>query len=205
MDAVQHYFNYSMMCGCGFPSITLTGTLEDWEHVRKKAEGLHKYELDWWLDALLPVLDQFVMAARGKPDSDFWRSLCFINTGLSFPVYEPLTGWVNAFFPYLIKPGSESFGDFTETVDGKAKKSLKKNPCMSHYTVSAKSKVNVENFGKDGASSDFRTRKPPTGVESGVKLELFPPAMSSAPFLYMDASTKMKHTMAFFGGITCLV
>jgi len=201
MDTVQHYFSYSMMCGCGFPSITLTGTPEDWEHVRKKAEGLHKYKLDWWLHALLPVLDQFVAAARGKPDSDFWRSLCFINTGTSFPVYEPLTGWVNAFFPYLIKPGHESFGSFAETADGKAKKSLEKNPCMSHYTVSAKSKVNVENFGKDGASSDFR----PTGVERGVELELFPPAMSSAPFLYLDDITQIKHTMAFFGGITCLV
>jgi len=142
-----------------------------------------------------------VAAARGKPDSDFWRSLCFINTGTSFPVYEPLTGWVNAFFPYLIKPGHESFGSFAETADGKAKKSLEKNPCMSHYTVSAKSKVNVENFGKDGASSDFR----PTGVERGVELELFPPAMSSAPFLYLDDITQIKHTMAFFGGITCLV
>ena len=212
MDTVQHYFNYSMPCGCGFPSITLTSTPEDWERVRKKAEGLRKYKLDWWLHALLPVLDQFVAAAHGKPDSDFWRSLCFVNTGSSFPVYEPLTGWVNAFFPYLIQPECErrrrrSFDDSEETADGKAKKSLNKNPYMSNYTVSVESKVNVENFNKGGTVfPDFRSPpNPPTGVKCGVKLELFPPAMSSAPFVYIDAITQMKYNMSFFGGITCLV
>ena len=88
-----------MCCGCGFPSITLTGTTDDWEKLRAKAEGLRKYDLDWWLKALLPALDQFVLAAHGKPNLDFWRSLCNINTGTSFPVYEPLTGWVQVFFP----------------------------------------------------------------------------------------------------------
>merc|ERR1711977_704113 len=44
-----------------------------------------------------------------------------------------------------------------------------------------------------------------TGAGRGVKLELFPPAMSSAPFTYKDAMTGKAHKMAFFGGITCLV
>ena len=105
MDAVQHYFSYTMCCGCGFPSITLTGTPADWRKIRRKAEQLQKYGLDWWLRALLPALDQFVAASEGKPNLDFWMSLCHINTGTSFPVYEPLTGWVQVFFPYLIKPG----------------------------------------------------------------------------------------------------
>ena len=105
MDAVQHYFSYSMCCGCGFPRITLTGTPADWEKIRSKAEQLKKYGLDWWLKALLPALDQFVAAAHGRPDLDFWMSLCYINTGTSRPIYEPLNGWVQVFFPYLIAPG----------------------------------------------------------------------------------------------------
>ena len=105
MDAVQHYFSYTMCCGCGFPSITLTGTPADWRKIRRKAEQLQKYGLDWWLRALLPALDQFVAASEGKPNLDFWMSLCHTHTGHSFDVYEPLTGWVQVFFPYLIKPG----------------------------------------------------------------------------------------------------
>ena len=99
MDTVQHYFSYTMCCGCGFPQITLSGTPEDWEKIRARAEGLRKYGLGWWLDALLPALDQFVSASHGKPDLDFWRALCNINTGTSFPHYEPLTGWVQVSQP----------------------------------------------------------------------------------------------------------
>jgi len=38
-----------------------------------------------------------------------------------------------------------------------------------------------------------------------VKLELFPPGLSSAPFIYKDLATGKEHKMAFYGGITCLV
>ena len=69
MDTVQHYFQYTMCCGCGFPSITLTGTPADWERVRSKAAALRSYDLDWWLDALLPALDHFVQAAHGPTAS----------------------------------------------------------------------------------------------------------------------------------------
>lgn len=205
MDAVQHYFSYTMCCGCGFPSITLTGTPEDWQKIRSKAERLHEYDLDWWLEALLPALDQFVAAANGNPDLDFWRSLCMINTGTSFPKYEPLTGWVQVFFPYLISPGMDcGFGDaFEETQGGAPKRKLQRNSNLDGYLTSLRAKVNPANFGKDVKSEDRWSV--PGGAGAGVKLELFPPAMSSAPFLYQDAATGLSHRMAFFGGVTCLV
>lgn len=209
MDAVQHYFTYTMCCGCGFPSITLTGTPEDWEKIRAKAELLSKYNLDWWLAALLPALDQFVAAAQGKPDLDFWRSLCMINTGTSFPVYEPLTGWVQVFFPYLIDPcpstRSFSCGDFDVADEGIAKKALKRNELLANYAQSYQNKVNVDNFHKWAPPKRFRFGPSPEGVGYGIKLEHFPPAMSSAPFLYRDSTTGKNHKMAFFGGVTCLV
>merc|ERR1711953_1350860 len=34
MDVVESYFEYSGMCGCGIPSVQLTGTTEDWEAIR---------------------------------------------------------------------------------------------------------------------------------------------------------------------------
>lgn len=203
MDAMQHYFSYTMSCGCGFPSITLTGTPQDWKKIRAKAEMLRQYDLDWWLAALLPALDQFVAAADGIPDIDFWRSLCMINTGTSFPNYEPLTGWVQVFFPYLIKPGSDAgFGDRSKESGMEPTKSLRRNENVENYVESYTNKVNVTNFEKFKSTDRF---SPPHGVRCGVKLELFPPAMSSAPFTYKDESTGKDHEMAFCGGVACLV
>lgn len=206
MDAVQHYFTYTICCGCGFPSITLIGTPQDWEKIRSKAEALRKYDLDWWLSGLLPALDQFVAAAHGRPDLDFWRSLCMINTGTSFPVYEPLTGWIQVFFPYLID-AAPSFGSFEVSEEGQAKKALRPNEGIANYLDSYRNKVNVANFEtlKGPKKSSGRFAPQPSGVGFGTELELFPPAMSSAPFTYKDFGTGKEHKMAFFGGVTCLV
>ena len=211
MDTVQHYFTYSMACGCGFPAITLTGTPADWEKVRAKAGELQRYDLEWWLETLLPALDQFVLAAHGKPDLDFWRSLCNINTGTSFPCYEPLTGWIQAFFPYLNESGYGGFGDgdhFKETEGGVPKRRMRRNDGLANFQESFQKKVNLTNFNKPqdgGSGKDDRFSPPPAGTRSGVKLELFPPAMSSAPFTYIDVRTGKKYRMAFCGGLTALV
>merc|ERR1712110_1249579 len=43
------------------------------------------------------------------------------------------------------------------------------------------------------------------GTKNGVKLENFPPAMSSAPFKYIDGNTGKTHDMAFMGGVAVIV
>jgi len=209
MDTVQHYFSYTMCCGCGFPSIRLSGTPNDWERVRTKAEELRPYHLDWWLDALLPALDEFVCAAHGAPNLAFWRSLCNINTGTSFPEYEPLTGWVQVFFPYLNASGFDDDecigrgGGFDEAKNGVGKKKLRRNKCLDHYTAGAASGTNVTNFTATLSDDDFGP--PPQGTKAGVELQLFPPGLASAPFKYKDMATDKTHAMAFYGGATCLV
>jgi hypothetical protein len=94
MDTVKHYFEYVVMCGCGIPSITLKGTPDDWQRVRDKAAMLEQFELGWWLEELLPVLDQFVAASKGEVDRDFWRSVC-TKHGLS-GMSSVMNGWVQA-------------------------------------------------------------------------------------------------------------
>jgi len=208
MDAVQHYFSYTMACGCGFPSITLTGEVADWIKIRQKAEALRKYDLDWWLAGLLPALDQFVKAAEGSPDLNFWRSLCMINVGTSFPVYKPLTGWVQVFFPYLNKPNqNHGYRNFEEAENGVPRREMVRNEAIANYVKSFEGEVNVTNFGKNvkAAKSKSVFSPPPDGCDLGVKLERFPPSLSNVPFIYKDSTTGKAHKMAFFGGITCLV
>jgi len=59
----------------GIPNVRLVGTVEDWEKVREKAKRLAKYDLEWWIVELIPVLDEFVNAMKGKVDNKFWKSL----------------------------------------------------------------------------------------------------------------------------------
>ncbi|KAJ9066184.1 hypothetical protein DSO57_1011959 [Entomophthora muscae] len=100
MDIFKSFFEYSVTTMCGIPEIALLGTKEDWESVRSRtADLLSRFEgTDFWTPHLLPVLDQFVSAANGKPDSEFWTNLYKPEGGSGGPF---ISGWINVFFPYL--------------------------------------------------------------------------------------------------------
>jgi hypothetical protein len=98
MNTFQAYFEYEMMAGCGIPQVTLLGTPDDWRSMRRRASMLSEFELTWWTDALLPVLDQIVETAEGQVDQGFWRSFFRYQSG-SGPA--ELTGWILTLFPYL--------------------------------------------------------------------------------------------------------
>ena len=75
MNSVKAFFNYELRPLCGIPSITIEGTPEDWEKILKKTEQLRKYDLDWWVDDLKPILNEFIKASEGKADKAFWQSI----------------------------------------------------------------------------------------------------------------------------------
>jgi hypothetical protein len=100
MDAFQPYFEYEVRFGCGIPTITLLGNVDDWKSVRRRAAMLSEFGLDAWTDALLPVLDEVVRTAEGHVDPGFWRSFFRYESG-SGP--SELTGWILTLFPYLKK------------------------------------------------------------------------------------------------------
>ena len=85
------------------------------------------------------------------------------------------------------------------------KKLLTRNTNLQDCVESYQKKVNAANFGDRPRGPKQRFDPPPAGVKNGVKLEMFPPAMSSAPFTYKDVSTGKQHEMAFFGGVSCLI
>ncbi len=98
MDAFQPYFEYELRWGCGIPSISLLGTVDDWKSVRRRAAMFSEFGLDGWTSALLPVLDEVVRTAEGHIDRTFWRSF-FRYDSSSWG--SRLTGWILTFFPYL--------------------------------------------------------------------------------------------------------
>lgn len=98
MAAMRQYFDYTVVTLCGIPSITLLGSVDDWKSIRRRVEVLAEFNLEWWVKALVPVLDQFVVAASGQPDPAFWRSLYKLYDGSGGPY---VTGWINTLFPYV--------------------------------------------------------------------------------------------------------
>jgi hypothetical protein len=99
LDAMQSYFDYDFVSICGIPSITLEGTVDDWESIATRAQALAQYDLDWWIEPLMPILLQFVNAADGRVDGAFWASMYKDNKR---PCSDPfISGWVMKLFPYL--------------------------------------------------------------------------------------------------------
>lgn len=100
MDTLSNYFEYMCMSSCGIPTVTLEGTAEDWEQLRQRAAGFAKYDLQHWLQHLLPILDEFVLAAHAKPNTAFWQSMYKVSGGSGGPY---LSGWITDMFAYLDK------------------------------------------------------------------------------------------------------
>ena len=99
MDSFKEYFDYTFTTLCGIPEITLEGTVDDWKKLRDRVLGLAQYDLDWWITAVKPVLDQFIAAASGSVDREFWSDFYKEDGGSGEPY---ITGWICTLFPYCI-------------------------------------------------------------------------------------------------------
>lgn len=103
LDAYSPYFSLWMTCVCGIPSITLTGTVADWQRIRERIDVIAELDLAAWCRSLVPIADQFVRAATGDVDVAFWRR-----------VYNPadayggavITGWITRLYPYVKVAGA---------------------------------------------------------------------------------------------------
>ena len=112
MNALKQYFKYVVAYMiCGIPSITLQGTVADWEKVLKKTQALEKYGMGWWTTQLEPILEEFVKAAAGHPNSKFWKDIVMQDRpdrlrGGGCNNYEKptnLDGWFLKLFPDVEK------------------------------------------------------------------------------------------------------
>ena len=91
MDCMQHYFTYRYGVLCGIERVGFTGTLNDWQKLRSYVLGLARFHLpnnskyftslQQWVDAVVVIIDHFIIAYEGKqkPSLDFWNRI--INMG----------------------------------------------------------------------------------------------------------------------------
>ena len=126
MDVVKPYFEYTAIYAvCGIPSITLTGTPDDWRKVLEKTRALEAFGMGWWTSDLVPILEEFVKAAEGRPDYWFWKDI--VNKTRPQTIQGPVCakrqprltkfdGWFLKFFPYDNKGKTPKKVDISQTM-----------------------------------------------------------------------------------------
>jgi hypothetical protein len=172
MDTFQGYFEYEMRCGCGIPSINLTGAPDDWRDVRRRAATFAKYGLEDWMGALLPVLDEIEATSRGHGDREFWRSFFRYDSGSGG---SAMTGWIHVLFPYLN--------------DGQ--NGLIRNTFMNGWSIECRKAL------EDANIADWRTHQ---GFD-GPYLGQIPSGLVSAPVKVNDDHQGCTHEMRFVAGM----
>uniref|UniRef100_A0A8H7KBZ4 Uncharacterized protein n=1 Tax=Bionectria ochroleuca TaxID=29856 RepID=A0A8H7KBZ4_BIOOC len=81
MATMKSYFEYVVMFGCGFPSVTLEGEKEDWEQLAARIQRFSRYgsEPAEWCIYLSKVAEKMI-ASFDRPDDqdikDFWMRAC---------------------------------------------------------------------------------------------------------------------------------
>ena len=113
MEALKSYYEYiQSYCICGIPELTIEGTKEDWQEIIKKLEGLRKYELDWWIDGMIPLLKEFVKVFEGTINKTFWQHMFKMHSEDYYGAPDIVDGWILKFYPYL--KNGEKLGESIE-------------------------------------------------------------------------------------------
>jgi hypothetical protein len=172
LDAMQSYFTYVLKTRCGIPHITLEGTSDDWDVLLHRVKRLSQYKLKWWIDLLVPILNQFTEASQGRANPAFWQSIYKENGGSGGPY---ISGWINAFFPYL--------------KDWKTGKASRQNDWL---TKGDRTLQQLVNGGTERESPDFFR---------GICGEQIPGGLSKTPFVweYLGRTIPMEFLGGFVG------
>ena len=113
----KKYYKYTSRTMCGFPSITLEGTVEDWTMLFATIRQMPTYDAQMadWQTKLLLVINKFIEA--NETDIDFWQAPFTVNSGGSG---SPTTykGWATVFTPFVESGRWNVGGNWYKTVSG---------------------------------------------------------------------------------------
>ena len=128
MNAHVKGYDYVHVPAYGIPTITLTGTKDDWTLLRDSALVLASKctNVPEWSQVLKPVLDQFISAASGEVDQKFWESI-YHCCGDTAAMMFSSSGWIFAFLPILQE--RQRYGGYV--------------PCVSKYLKGLKDQAST--------------------------------------------------------------
>lgn len=115
MDCMKSYFEFRCMTMCGISKVKLLGTLEDWQLLYEMVAALRDYELGWWVDELLPILEKILKTYRREEiDPVFWYTIYkqWSTHGSGASTY--VNGWITTFFPYINKRRRHAFSSLEQ-------------------------------------------------------------------------------------------
>ena len=175
MDCMKNYFEFLLRSSCGIPEVVLEGEPDDWSRLRDKTMTLGgKFNLNWWIDKVVPILDQIAENAAGKDSPELWENIYKdVDLGSGNPM---ISGWIAKFFPYLGREGPGS-----------------RNPMLND---SIKPKKQVEGYGRGPRRNTYNDQ-----VKSGITVDILPGSLSKVPFLWqhLDQTYKMEFLAGFTG------
>ncbi|KAK3597434.1 hypothetical protein CHS0354_040175 [Potamilus streckersoni] len=101
MEAMQNYFSYRCILGCGIPEICLLGTLDDYKNIKERVDKLSKFlpDLNYWFDKVHKIVDNFILSKEGKSDINWWNRIV-TETPIGSGGQVELSGWLGDMFPY---------------------------------------------------------------------------------------------------------
>ena len=107
MSCMQKYFEFKLYYGgCGYPKITLEGSIEDYLKLKEKTLKLKKYGLNHWIDdEIVPILDKIIDTRKGNIDKDFWKKMYYnaegsIDSSSTIQRVKFIKGWLLKFAPF---------------------------------------------------------------------------------------------------------
>lgn len=102
----EHFEGPGLYVIGGIRRVKLLGTISDWKMLCGLVEYIKKYDLEWWVSKIKPILDKIILAVEGQIDVVFWRSM-FTETTIH--VGQFTNGWLTYFCPYLIIPNENKY------------------------------------------------------------------------------------------------
>jgi hypothetical protein len=204
MDGMQSYFIFSATIICGIPTFTLEGTPDDWRMLRVKAAQLAKFDLEWWIPHVFPLLDACVDASVGKVDKAFWCDFYQIHTiGCGD---QRIHGHIKNLFPY--------FGQKSQSIEELTKGFAQYVRDSGHFDQmpEAERQKMVEEFSstlEQGGVSQraFSLRRNPyigqgkPGPGQGMQMTDVKTVLSQAPFIWnvLTERLQMEFVAGFIG------
>jgi len=128
-DAMSPYYNYSMLL-CGFPSVTVNGTVDDWHRVKTCfIEVMNKLTVidseSLYVTGVIRILDN-IIDSYDNPDehTDFYNNILFLKPCGSGHQVE-VSGWISGLF--LKQPRPKYVNNFSTHVSKVEYKCLNTN------------------------------------------------------------------------------